>query len=66
MAKFLPTRKDANGAFYICKDCKQEFYISNSNQQYFLEKKLKLPKRCKPCRRKNAERVMLKDILTEE
>ena len=59
-------RKDDGGAFYECKDCGQSFYLSNDYQQYFLEKRLSLPKRCKSCRRKNKEKITLKDGLSEE
>lgn len=35
---------------FICQDCGKIFYTSESQQKYFLDRKLKLPKRCEECR----------------
>jgi hypothetical protein len=36
-----------------CTQCESDFYIKESDQQFFEEKELELPKRCWPCRQKN-------------
>ena len=36
-----------------CKECGEEFYLTKSEVLWFIDKKLKLPKRCKACRNKN-------------
>jgi hypothetical protein len=33
-----------------CKDCGQDFIHTESDQEFFAEKKFQPPKRCKPCR----------------
>ena len=35
----------------ICKECGRCFEISKGERDFFLNKKLQLPKRCKPCRK---------------
>ena len=35
-----------------CKDCKQDFTITEDNQAWFTERKLHLPERCPACRKK--------------
>jgi hypothetical protein len=43
-----------------CRDCGEIFYIYKSEKEFYDEKGLALPKRCKSCRckRKNIERKM--------
>ena len=36
----------------ICKDCGREFVISDSEEKFFKDKNLELPKRCSECRKK--------------
>jgi len=36
-----------------CKDCGNEFNITAGEQEFFQQKELSLPKRCKDCRLKN-------------
>lgn len=33
-----------------CKDCGKTFFISKGEKEFYLSKKLELPKRCKECR----------------
>lgn len=33
-----------------CKDCGKKFYLTKGETQYYLDRELKLPKRCKECR----------------
>lgn len=35
-----------------CKDCGKEFYMQHSEVQFYQDKELNLPKRCKECRAK--------------
>lgn len=39
-----------------CVDCKQTFTFTAGEQQFFSEKGLSDPKRCKPCRQAKKER----------
>ncbi|MBP3761349.1 MAG: zinc-ribbon domain containing protein [Ruminococcus sp.] len=45
----------------FCKDCGQIFLLSDSEQDFFRKKNLKMPKRCKNCRqlRKNNQLVTI-------
>lgn len=36
-----------------CIQCESDFYIKESDQAFFEQKGLELPKRCWPCRQKN-------------
>lgn len=36
----------------VCMDCKKEFYIYLSEKNFFEDKNLALPKRCKDCRKR--------------
>jgi hypothetical protein len=36
-----------------CKQCQNEFYITDRDQQYFTSRDLELPKRCWSCRQRN-------------
>jgi hypothetical protein len=36
----------------ICKDCGQEFELTEKEEQWFIERKLVPPARCKSCRNK--------------
>ena len=40
---------------HICKDCGSAFYMTYNEVQFFREKELHLPKRCKICREKRKE-----------
>ena len=35
-----------------CKDCGEEFVITEGEQKFYKERNLNLPKRCKNCRQK--------------
>lgn len=37
---------------HICKDCGKEFYMTYKEVQFYKDKELSLPKRCKECRAK--------------
>ena len=39
----------------VCKDCKKEFTLSDSEIKFFKDKNLELPKRCSECRGKKRE-----------
>jgi len=34
-----------------CKDCGKSFELSEGEREFFLSKRLQLPKRCKSCRK---------------
>jgi len=36
----------------VCRDCRQDFTLTVSEQEFFLGRELTPPKRCKPCRDK--------------
>jgi len=36
--------------FILCCDCEQQFLFSAGEQDFYAEKQLTPPKRCKPCR----------------
>lgn len=33
-----------------CKECGKEFELKEEEKQFFIDKKLEIPKRCKECR----------------
>ena len=41
-----------------CKQCKKDFYITETGQEYFIRKQLELPKRCWKCRQQNREEMI--------
>lgn len=41
-----------------CVDCDQEFTITSGEQEFYAEKGLNLPKRCKECRAAKKKRNM--------
>lgn len=40
---------------HVCKDCNQKFFMSYKEVEFFRNKGLSLPKRCKECRNKRRE-----------
>ena len=46
----------------ICKQCRQEFELPESEIQFYKSKGLSLPKRCKNCRQQNKEKKLNQGI----
>ena len=45
-----------------CKQCGEEFTLTDSEMKFYNEKGLNLPKRCSECRNKNKEKCWLAKI----
>ena len=41
-----------------CKDCGESFEISEGERDFFLSKRLQLPKRCKSCRKAKSKGML--------
>lgn len=50
----MNNQKIASGEIKMikCRDCKLWFLLTDKNQNFYIEKGLKLPSRCKKCRQK--------------
>ena len=46
---------DKGKEFRTCVDCQKQFYITESEKQFYAENKYELPKRCYNCRKKKRE-----------
>ena len=42
----------------ICKDCGKSFELCGGERDFFLSKRLQLPKRCKPCRKAKSKGML--------